>query len=47
MKLGLFKGDDKPNKKVIWDFYERGKRYNDKIDLDATVRCNENFYIGK
>ena len=47
MKLGLFKGEDKPNKKVIWDFYERGKRYNDKIDLDATVRCNENFYIGK
>lgn len=47
MKLGLFKGEDRPNRKVVWDFYERGRRYNDKIDLDATVRCNENFYIGK
>lgn len=47
MKLGLFKGEDKPTKGCVWNFYERGLRYNNQIDLDETVRCNENFYIGK
>lgn len=47
MKLGLFKGEDKPTKECVWAFYERGVRYNNQIDLDETVRCNENFYIGR
>lgn len=47
MKLGLFKGEDRPTKGVVWSFYERGVRYNNQLDLDETVRCNENFYIGK
>ena len=47
MKLGLFKGEDKPTKEVVWGFYERGLRYNNQIDLEDTVRCNENFYVGK
>ena len=46
-KLGLFKGENKPDKKVVWDFYERGLRYNNQIDLEETVRCNENFYVGR
>ena len=47
MKLGLFKGEDRPNKKVVWNFYERAQRYNDQINLDAAVQCNENFFISK
>ena len=47
MKLGLFKGEDKPTKECVWSFYERGLRYNNQIDLEETVRCNENFYIGR
>lgn len=46
-KLGLFKGEDKPTKECIWNFYERSLRYNNQIDLEETVRCNENFYVGK
>ena len=47
MKLGLFKGEDRPTKECVWAFYERGLRYNNQIDLEETVRCNENFYVGK
>lgn len=47
MKLGLFKGESRPTKKCVWDFYERGLRYNNQIDLEETVRCNENFYVGR
>ena len=47
MKLGLFKGEDKPTRKCVWDFYERGRRYNDQLDIDETVRCNENFFVSK
>jgi hypothetical protein len=46
-QLGLFKGSDTPSLKAVWDFYERAQRYNDQIDLDMAVQCNENFYIGK
>ena len=47
MKLGLFKGEDRPTKECVWGFYERGLRYNNQIDLEETVRCNENFYLGR
>ena len=45
-KLGLFKGEDKPTVEVVWEFYEKGRQFNDAINLDETVRANENFYIG-
>ena len=47
IKLGLFQGENKPTKKCVWDFYERGRRYNDQLDIDETVRCNENFFVSK
>lgn len=47
VKLGLFSGEDKPSKECVWRFYERSLRYNNQIDLEETVRCNENFYVGK
>ena len=46
-KLGLFKGEDKPSVDVVWDFYEEGKTFNQRINLDDTVKANENFYVGK
>ena len=46
-KLGLFKGEDKPNVDCVWSFYEDGITFNNAIDLDETVKANENFFIGK
>ena len=46
-KLGLFKGEDKPTVDVAWDFYEDGREFNNQVNLDETVRVNENFFIGK
>ena len=46
-KLGLFKGEDKPSVDIVWDFYEEGKTFNQRINLDETVKANENFYVGK
>lgn len=46
-KLGLFNGEDKPNIKVGWDFYQKGLDYHTAINLDETVKANENFYVGK
>ena len=45
--LGLFKGKDKPDHIVAYSFYEKGLRYNNQINLNETVRNNENFFIGK
>jgi hypothetical protein len=47
MKLGIFKGEDKPSVETAWGYYENGLRFNDQINLDETVRANENFYVGK
>lgn len=47
MKLGIFNGEDKPNVNIAWEYYENGLRFNDQINLDETVRANENFYVGK
>ena len=30
-----------------WSLYEKGRKFNSAIDLDETVRVNENFFIGK
>lgn len=46
-KLGLFNGEDKPSVDVVWDFYKEGLRFNNAIDLDDTVKSNENFFIGR
>lgn len=46
-KLGLFKGEDKPSVQTVWDFYQEGLKFNDAINLDDTVRTNENFFVGK
>jgi len=46
-KLGLFLGENKPTVECVWGFYERGSLFNTQINLDETVRVNENFYVGK
>lgn len=46
-KLGLFNGEDMPNVSTAWDFYEKGLEFNNSINLDETVKANENFFIGK
>lgn len=45
--LGLFKGEDKPDVKTVWEFFDKGRQFNSSIKLDETVKVNENFYIGK
>lgn len=46
-KLGLFRGEDKPNVETAWGFYQRGLQFNNQINLDDTVKANENMCIGK
>lgn len=46
-KLGLFRGEDKPNVAVAWDFYEKGLIFNNQLNLDDTVKVNSNFVVGK
>lgn len=46
-KLGLFNGEDMPSVETAWEFYEKGLQFNNAIDLEETVRANENFFIGK
>lgn len=44
---GLFCGKDKPDYQSGWKLYEDGLAFNNAINLNETVRVNENFYIGK
>lgn len=46
-KLGLFKGEDRPDIKTGWEFYQNGIDFNVAINLDETVKANENFYVGR
>lgn len=46
-KLGLFYGEDEPDVITAWQLYEKGREFNDAINLDDTVRANSNFYVGK
>ena len=46
VKLGIFKGEDKPNVLTAWDYYEKGLDFNRQLNLDEKVRTNENFYVG-
>ena len=45
--LGLFAGKDKPTAEWGWEQYEEAVSYNTGIQLQETVKANENFYIGK
>ncbi len=44
--LGLFKGRKLPNYRIAWEMYQKGLGFNQQINLDETVRVNENFFIG-
>jgi len=46
-KLGLFAGETTPDPQIVWKFYDKGRDYNNSVNLDDSVRVNENFYIGK
>lgn len=45
--LGLFDGKDRPTKEWGWQQYTEAVGYNSGIQLQDTVKANENFYIGK
>jgi len=47
MLLGLFKGHKFPDYKIAWEMYRKGLDFNQQINLEETVRINENFFIGK
>lgn len=36
----------KPTADSVWREYEKMLAYNESIDLDDTVRVNENFFVG-
>ena len=44
---GLFKGRKLPTPKITWEMYQRGRQFNQQINLEETVKVNENFFIGK
>lgn len=41
------KGSGLPTNTTAWKLYEKGLQYNNSINLNDTVRTNENFFIGK
>lgn len=45
--LGLFEGKNLPNYKITWRLFEKGREYNVRLNLEETVKVNENFFIGK
>lgn len=45
--IGLFKGRSKPTYRICWEMYRKGLGFNQQINLEETVRVNENFFIGK
>jgi len=46
-ELGLFSGKDKPDVQRGWRYYTESVSYNTRLNLQETVRANENFYVGK
>lgn len=42
-----FLGKGVPTPDLGWKVYEKGRQFNDQLNLDDTVRVNENFFIGK
>ena len=47
MLTGLFKGRNLPNYRIAWEMYRKGLDFNQQINLEETVRVNENFFVGK
>ncbi len=45
--LFLFGDSDTPKPHTAWTAYENGRAYNNQLNLDETVKVNENFYVGK
>ena len=45
--LGLFGEKDEPDVISAWNIYEKGLKFNTQININDTVKANENFYIGK
>ena len=41
--LGLFGLKDEPDVKSAWLVYDKGLKFNNQINLDDTVKSNENF----
>lgn len=46
-ELGLFGEKKYPDPHIAWSFYEKALQFNNQINLDTTVKVNENMYIGK
>jgi hypothetical protein len=46
-EFGIFGGKNKPNVQSVWNLYNKGRKFNNAIGLDDTVRTNENFFVGK
>ena len=46
-KLGLFDGEDRPDVKTAWKLFQKGRDFNTAINLEETIKVNENFYISK
>lgn len=45
--LGADKGEGLLSPRYIWKLYKKGLDFNASINLDETVRVNENFFVGK
>ena len=45
--LFLFGDSDTPKPDTAWQAYQKGRDFNNQINLENTVKVNENFYIGK
>lgn len=44
---GIFTGKDIPDNKSGWSLYQKALKFNSAINLNDTVKVNENFYVGK
>ena len=47
LPLGLFGEKDKPDAAKAWEIYDRGRKFNNQLNLEETVRVNRNFVVGK
>lgn len=45
--LSLFKGQRMPTPRIVFEMYQKGLGFNTQINLDETVKVNENFFIGR
>ena len=45
--VSLFGEYSRPNPRIVWDMYQKGLGFNQQINLEETVRINEDFFIGK